>query len=38
MNNDRLKAVIALAIEVAAQPFDPSKLIPQELMVALENL
>ena len=38
MNADRLKAVIALAIEVAARSFDPNKPIPRELMVAFEKL
>jgi hypothetical protein len=38
MNANRLKAAIALAIEVAAQLFDLNKSIPQELMVALEKL
>ncbi len=38
MNANRLKAVIALAIEVAAQPLNLNEPIPQELMVALEKL
>ena len=38
MNAGRLKAVIALAIEVAARSFDPNKPIPRELMVAFEKL
>jgi hypothetical protein len=37
-NADRLKVVIALAIEVVAQPNNVNKPITQELMVALEKL
>jgi hypothetical protein len=38
MNANRLEAVIALAIKVAAQPFNTNKPIPRKLMVALEKL